>query len=117
MTHEPGTGLEYDDRIRSDANAGHRFSRALRQGPLNYARSGPQARWYIRRPDDPARPHQLSPSNAPGRSRLELPAQLEPIEAWREIRAELAEPWAIRPTRSGSERSRSKALHGGVLLL
>ena len=65
------------------------FSRALRQRrsqrrfgprwPLIYSRLGARARTLTNR----------SPSNAPGRSRLELPAHLEPTSAWREIRAEL----------------------------
>ena len=50
----------------------------------------PGGRWYIRRPRVSSRRSPPNPTyGAPGRSRLALPAQPEPLPAWRSIQSDL----------------------------
>ncbi len=90
------------------------FSRALRQRPAQTAASGRSPLVY-----SPARafcsyPHDRRPPKLLRRSRLELPAQLEPPLAWEQIRAELRGRSATPRSRSGSRRSSCRSWRRNV---
>src|SRR5205085_11823295 len=84
-------GRNRPDAIEASIRSAYRgscFSRALRQA-LAAAEIGRECVDIFARRASCAWPHERRSQTLPRRSRLELPANLEPVDAWREIRAEL----------------------------